>query len=452
MRIKIAIIATSNLYSRTFEQTNITEDLAKIFDVRLFNLVNETNLVKEDKKWQNIDNIISEEEKQLSRKLRIVNFISKKKRSNSFKFALKRKIFGNNLIIPRTHTAIFQNQIKKEIIIRFKSFVNNYRLISYLYLPFLARVVTSKRKNLMKKNHKIIELFEEFDYLVIQGIGTEQYIEVIINSMKGTKTKTILIVDNWDNLTSKGSYIVNPDFITVMGKNDIKNALITHNFSSNQVWPIGLPKFEQVKKIDIIKSNKLLIYYIGFSLPHDEVEIVNRLYLAVKNYFPDREIDFIYRPHPLQLERYRKKSINSEVLVEMESRKQLPNLDKKYGQILGEACLVIGPPTTLILEAALINKHILIDLTKDRFYKTSSGRVAKKYKHIADLELMFPEICCKSVKVLEQKMLQLIENNFQKIKYDQNLNDFISFDDTKFVDKLMDRITQDFEHIENKSI
>ena len=135
----------------------------------------------------------------------------------------------------------------------------------------------------------------------------------------------------------------------------------------------------------------------------------------------------------------------------MESRKQLPNLDKKYGQILGEACLVIGPPTTLILEAALINKHILIDLSKDRFYKTSSGRVAKKYKHIADLELMFPEICCKSVKVLEQKMLQLIENNFQKLKYDQNLNNLISFDDTKFVDKLTNKINQDFEYRKNNS-
>ncbi len=452
MRIKIAIIATSNLYSRTFEQTHITEDLAKVFDIRLFNLVNETNLFKEDKKWQNIDTIISEEEKRLSKKLRIVNLISKKKRSNSFKFALKRKIFGNNLIIPRSRNTHFLDQIKKEIVFRLKSFFINYQIIIYLYVPFLARVVTSKRKNHMKTNYQVIELLEEFDYLVVQGIGTEQYVEVITHSMKCTNTKTILIIDNWDNLTSKGSYIVNPDFITVMGQDDIKNAISVHNFSSNQVWSIGLPKFEQVKNINSIKTNKLLIYYIGFSLPHDEVEIVNRLYLAVKKYFPDKKIEFIYRPHPLQLKRHHEKLINSDVLVEIESRKQLPNLDQTYGKILGEASLVIGPPTTLILEAALINKHILIDLTKDKLYKTSSGRVAKKYKHIKDLEKMMPEICCKNAKTLEQKMLHLIKSNFPQIECNENLSNLITFDDTKFVDKLTNRIIQDFECRKRNSI
>jgi hypothetical protein len=440
------------LYSRTFEQTHITEDLAKVFDIRLFNLVNETNLFKEDKKWQNIDIIISEEEKRLSTKLRIVNLISKKKRSNSFKFAITRKIFGNNLIVPRTRDAHFLDQIKKEIVFRMNSFVTNYQIISYLYVPFLARVVTNKRKNQMTRNQQIIELLEEFDYLIIQGIGTEQYIEIIINSMKGTKTKTILIIDNWDNLTSKGSYIVNPDIITVMGQDDIKNAISVHNFSSNQVWPIGLPKFEQVKKIKSMKTNKILIYYIGFSVPHDEVEIINRLYLAIKNNFPYNEFTFTYRPHPLQLARYHKKAINRDVLVEIESRKQLPNLDQTYGKILGEASLIIGPPTTLILEAALINKHILIDLTKDKLYKTSSGRAAKKYKHIKDLEKMMPEICCKNAKILEQKMLHLIKSNFPQIECNENLSNLITFDDTKYVDKLTKRITQDFEYRKSNSL
>lgn len=439
------------MYSRTFEQTKIAEDLDKIFDVSLFNLVNETSQFKEDSKWQNIDIIISEEEKQLSKKLKIVNFISKKKRTNSFKFALKRKIFGNNLIIPRTFNFMFQNQIKREIFFRIKSFVINYRLISYLYLPFLARVITNQRKNQMKRNQKIVELLKEFDYLIIQGIGTEQYIEIIIHSMKNTKTKSILIIDNWDNLTSKGAYLVNPDFITVMGKNDVKTAMTTHHFSSDQVWPIGLPKFEQVKNIDVVKSNRIIIYYIGFSLPHDEDEIINKLYIAVKKNFPDKEIEFIYRPHPLQLERDYKKSINREIIIESISSKHLPNLDQMYGQILGKANLVIGPPTTLILEAALINKHILIDLTKDKFYKTSSGRVAKKYTHIKDLEQMFPEICCKKAKILEQKMLQLIHSNFSQINYNQNLKHLITFDEIKFVDKLTNKINQDFEYRKNNS-
>ena len=444
MRIKIAIIATNDLYTRTFEQTNITEDLSKVFEVSLFNLVNETNLFKNDKKWKNIENIISDKEKMLSKKLRTVNFISKKNRSNSFKFALARKLFGNNLIIPRTHNETFRNHIKKEIKFRFKSFVINYRQIMYLYLPFLAKAITNNRKKQMKKNSKIIELFKEFDYLIIQGVGTEQFIEIIINSLKGSKAKTILLIDNWDNLTSKGAYITNPDFITVMGKNDIKTAITTHNFSSNQVWPIGLPKFEQVKNIDILKSNKIIIYYIGFSLPHDEVKIINDLYVAVKKYFSNKEIEFIYRPHPLQLERYHQKELNRGVIIENELSKKLPDLDQTYGKILGKANLVIGPPTTLILEAALIKKHVLIDLTKDEFYKTSSGRAAKKYEHVKNLEQLYPEICCKSEESLKKKVFQLIENDFPVKKRDLNLMNLISFDDIKFVDKLIDKISQDF--------
>lgn len=63
-----------------------------------------------------------------------------------------------------------------------------------------------------------------------------------------------------------------------------------------------------------------------------------------------------------------------------------------------------------------------------------------------------PEICCKNAKILEQKMLELIKSNFPQMEYNKNLNQLISFDDTKFVNKLTNRIIQDFEYRKSDSL
>ena len=57
-----------------------------------------------------------------------------------------------------------------------------------------------------------------------------------------------------------------------------------------------------------------------------------------------------------------------------------------------DADVVIGPPTTFLLETMLIGIPTLIDLTNDGIHRTTSSNSAKKYLHIKQFVSMLDKI------------------------------------------------------------
>jgi hypothetical protein len=50
-----------------------------------------------------------------------------------------------------------------------------------------------------------------------------------------------------------------------------------------------------------------------------------------------------------------------------------------------EADVVVGAPTTLMLEAMLLGRPCVIDLTTDPYHRTTSSNAAKHFVHMHDL-------------------------------------------------------------------
>jgi hypothetical protein len=63
----------------------------------------------------------------------------------------------------------------------------------------------------------------------------------------------------------------------------------------------------------------------------------------------------------------------------------MPDMNQEFLDALLTADVIVGAPTTLMVEATLVNRKCVLDLTIDKFHRTTSGLMAKKFTHVLDL-------------------------------------------------------------------
>jgi hypothetical protein len=164
---------------------------------------------------------------------------------------------------------------------------------------------------------------------------------------------------------------------------------------------LGLPKFEVFRQKKSpnkrLRNSVFTVLYLGFSLQHNEIRVLNKIYMALLSKHGENNFRVIYRPHPYALERVRADEIlNKNIEIEMVSINDLnlngaPSYNDAYFHSLQSANLVIGPPTTMLVEAMLMDKLCLVDSTDDGQHRTTSKICHEKFLHIQDLYLI-PEL------------------------------------------------------------
>jgi lipid A disaccharide synthetase len=60
-------------------------------------------------------------------------------------------------------------------------------------------------------------------------------------------------------------------------------------------------------------------------------------------------------------------------------------MNDEFINALTEADVVVGAPTTLMLEAMLVGRPCVLDITSDKFHRTTAGNAARRYTHMKDL-------------------------------------------------------------------
>ena len=203
-----------------------------------------------------------------------------------------------------------------------------------------------------------------------------------------------MVLESWDNLTSKQIFLFKPNYIGVIGQLDVINAMRIHGFEQNQIFQVGLPKFEILKKFQYNVGQKLhskKILYVGFFLPHDEISLLNLLQKNLDSL--DENFQILYRPHPGAKKRLFMTQLDPRVQITRKwTGTELPPLDNDYMSDVLDADVVIGPPTTFLLETMLIGIPTLIDLTNDGIHRTTSSNSAKNYLHIKQFVSMLDKI------------------------------------------------------------
>jgi len=320
--------------------------------------------------------------------------LSMRRRSSSINFRLTRMKLGELRLFPRPYSISGSFFALKY---NFKSFLRYFFTLKYLNFLrlFVPLVILLKifKKYYDKEIYSISETLPfNLDWAVLPSGANEIYIYRLIKELNTVRIKTILCLENWDNLTSKSSVISKPDYIFVMGNNCKELATNVQNLDPKTIIVSGLPRFNLYRHYSTTKKsgfksilkNNINVLYLGCSLPHNEIDFLNNLITKLNKSSYKNKYSFKYKPHPARRSRFfESNNLSKEVeIIKNFSKKLVPVIDESHISLLNDPDIVIATPTTMLIEAMMVGKNIIVDATNDGVHRTTAALALKKYDHL----------------------------------------------------------------------
>lgn len=428
---KIALVLLNPQYIRSWIDNGLIDELINDDEIEV-TIFAPHHVIERISEYKNVEKVLidSIEPSFASTHLVAMNWIEKRKLSTTFQFALKRTFCTDyKFIVVNRGISDSLKQANKN----FKTILFNLSkkrlVIIYLFKPLrLIRVLLSRRLSAQQRLPEAI-VSERFDWLFIPCNAIDEIITDYLSSAKKLSLKTLIAIDNWDNLTSKSVFVEKPDYLTVMGKRCIEHAVDIHSIERSQVLPFGLPRFDTYRNgvIGGQKSNlhsNIEILYAGFSLPHSEIAVVNYLWQGLKSHFPTHEIRFVYRPHPIPIPRIDDvKEVVPGVVTTQHGkleRTNMPKMDEDYLLSMLNADVVIGAPTTMVFEAMLLDRPCIIDGTSDQFHRTNAASSIRNFTHMKDLLTVTNLPIANDVEEMLKLLVAMIEQKVHFVNYEMS--------------------------------
>jgi hypothetical protein len=237
------------------------------------------------------------------------------------------------------------------------------------------------------------------------------------------KLKSLFLVDNWDNLSSKSILWHKPNYITVWGPQSKIHAIDIQGFKDSQVTNIGTPRFEKYFELRDTEIKSMFdfkyILFVGSSLPFDEANVLAKLdHIVDKNLSSLGNVKIIYRPHPWRMG---KDSINDLSLKHVILDPQLkdsysqglnsttfqPSLDY-YPSLIKNAEFVTGGLTSMLIEASIFRKNFLGLAHIETDNVTSPNEVLNNFTHFDGIQNIDTINFCYNLDDLESKFMNLL--------------------------------------------
>ena len=428
---KIALVLLNPQYIRSWIDNGLIDELIEDDEIEV-TIFAPQHVIERISEYTNVDKVLidSIEPSFASTHLVAMNWIEKRKRSTTFQFALKRTFYTDyKVIVFERGISDSLKQAKKNLKTILFNVLKKRLVIVYLFKPMrLIRRLLSRR---LGTQHYLPEAIvsERFDWLFIPCNAIEEIVTDYLSSAKKLGLKTLVAIDNWDNLTSKSVFVEQPDFLTVMGERCVEHAVHIHSIERSKVLPFGLPRFD-VYRNGVLSSRKskldsmIDVLYAGFSLPHAEIAVVNYLWEGLKSHFPNHEIRFVYRPHPIPIPRIDDvKAVAPGVVTTLHGkleRTNMPKMDEGYLLAMLNADVVIGAPTTMMLEAMLLDRPCIIDGTSDQFHRTNAASSIRNYTHMKDLLTVTNLPIANDAEEMLRLLVAMIEQKVQFVNYEMH--------------------------------
>ncbi len=283
---------------------------------------------------------------------------------------------------------------RQKFIYRILSLPIIYHFIKFI---FLLRSSDSVLEKIINKINPSLILIPSSGY---EGLSFE-----VIKIAKDKKISTCLLIDNWDNLSSKTIFTRKPDCLVVWGQQAIEDAVRIHKMDPNKVFALGTPRFIEYEKES--KSNLSSPYpfnyilFAGNALPFDELSALKKLDEIIDSKKLDLKV--VYRPHPM---RHKRKCLDNfvesdfrHIVLDIQARDyygvgekknsdksgELPDL-KYYPRLLSNMEFMICPLSSMIIESLLFNKPVFVLAYDDRVHSTNPKELLRYYEHFRGIE------------------------------------------------------------------
>ena len=217
---------------------------------------------------------------------------------------------------------------------------------------------------------------------------------------------SLCLVDNWDNLSSKTVMWALPDYACVWGPQTKEHAITIQGLAADRVFTIGTPRFESYFTLNDQTAKPSspypfrFILFCGCSIPFDEVTSLRLLEDEMQeNQHIYGQAKIVYRPHPWRQPRlvpdtfdeneFKHVILDSQLRSAYKCRQfstnNQPSVDY-YPRLLVNSFFVVGPLTTMLIEALICHREVLAIAYDDKIHKSSPHNALKYYRHFRGIE------------------------------------------------------------------
>lgn len=291
----------------------------------------------------------------------------------------------------------------------------------------------------------------EFECVVFASSANEPIIDYLIKLGKEHGSKSIMIVDNWDNLSSKTIMKNIPDYVGTWGRQSSLHAENIQGVPRNRVFEIGSARFDHYKDLReaITRGRRREFRYVLFAgtyVEFDEPRVLTLLNEHIKSQKDKyHDLRIIYRPHPDRARRNLAKVecleyvyVDEYILASLNEDRVLETDPKLVGELIINSEFVIGGLTSLLIEASILGKNYLALSHHEKFNLTSPRMTRYSFTHVAGIESLPNLTFCNALQDIEAKFQKMFESEpLNQNDIDSQLNHFYCVKtSTKFAEKL----------------
>lgn len=448
---KIAIIFASKIHIRNWFESGVIDNIIdnSNFEFTFFcsnDLFSAAKNEFPNYRWRSIQ---LKESKRLHGIFTYCNLVEFRNCNKSFNFWYKRLWLSDYLFN-------IKNLSNKLYLSKFVLFP--YWLI--VRIPFHIRFIRINAMKIIVKiwSSKILKLpsdFESFDITILPSGGMETWLYSFIANLRKKKIKTIVQIDNWDNMTSKSTWPIKPDYLIVISEQTKDHSITYHHFDESRIWVCGSPRFESLTHLGsqferkIQSTDFIKIVYLGGSLPHNEGNLLNDLVDLFQT--SDIKIQLFYRPHPAALPRLLDAEISSflpNITIDPNFKNLSrfsgwPKIDQYFVKPLIDCDFVISAPSSIILEVLKLKRNLIVDGSNDHIHRTTSFNVLRNLVHLEDM------INFSSIKIMPTAfdIFSFIKDSFPKTNcedFNEEQNNYL-ISNKDFTLELINRISESLQ-------
>lgn len=307
-----------------------------------------------------------------------------------------------------------------------------------------------------------------FDLIVHPSNAYEATGSDLVRTTRGTPTRVLALIDNWDNLSSKTVLWAQPDHLAVWGEQSRQHAVDIQGVPADRVSAIGTPRFDAYFTARIARPPSPYpspyVLFVGAALAVDELSALRVLDEEIAG-DPDTygDLRVVYRPHPWQQPRavpaafeadaFRRTVLDVQLAEAMaagwlgtERNELQPDLDW-YPPLLTNALAVIGPLTTMLLEGSLCHRPVIALAHDDGVHFTTPSQTLRWYRHFEGVEDIEGLVICPDLAELPDVLRRTLAAPQPDLaRLDASLEHFLHHDERPYGARLLGTVDHVLAH------
>lgn len=449
---KICFVLSSNVHVRNYITSHALDDITLKHDC-IFLTSDEVTIPLEFKKQQTVKTFPATSAKEHMFLFEMMMF-RLRKLSSTFRFRIKRLYFPKLYNVQKFKYPILS--IAYELL-KATYRIGLWMLMLALTLPIIQSFTIPMAKRRLKPNHYLRNLLDGFDPDLVISTSSSydpDNMDVLIWA-KGKRAKTMLVIDNWDNLSSKTVLFLRPDYMSVWGEQSVEHAVDIHQMKREQIFTLGTPRFDQYLRLRETKINSPFSFpyflFVGTAVEFNERAALEALNDVIEKNKSFKNHRVIYRPHPwrqsnnaLSVDDLKHITVDPQIAEAYQSgdKTQQPDLDY-YPALLQNAKCCLGGMTTMLVESLLMKTPFLALTWEDKDFITNMKDVYKNYMHFNNIDQISSLYFNNHASTLFDDLSATCADKtvLDTAKLDDDLNYFYAIHDNSFATRLNNAIS-----------